>query len=590
MSTARTHYKAIAPPAVNNRPTLAIPIIPDAFELEPPTTRPDEISLTKALQIISSPTSPPALKDLLTAAVAKEITKVTAIYDTLRPISSANPMEENAIRLSSLMFIKFKRDQRVTARLAGCGCDQPVDSYDNISASTSDHQTFALTVAAYYADAVHNNTLSSLTHSDFDVPGAFLNCRLPRSATGGRQVVIKMPHNLPHPLAGKWMEVVGALYGIKQSNHIFELDFAATMAAANFYPPTMRDLPDSTPLDTSTYHYTNPADPSKKCTVIMHVDDGDLLATDPTIAANLKSTLEARYGPLTWNDTSSSFTGTHITRHPSGAVSLDLTDHIIKMLHKSGMDNVPGALTPSNPDLFLPSKDTTPTNKVQYQRIVGDLTHISRVRHDIAKETQHHSRQTQSPTKGDLFKVIRTLRYLKAFPSTAATYYTTEGPILVGHVDASHANHPDGTSTTGLTLTIGSTSAPFYSKSFPQDEVALDPCTAEYYGLTPISRLLLRYRYFLDAIGFPQTAPTPIYVDNLPAIKLALSSTIPRKSRYIHARHHFIRQCIASNLIILRQRNTNNHPPDLHTKSLGPTSHHYLTKLIMNTDAPTSCR
>ena len=582
MSTARAHLSSVAPASVNNRPSSTDPDFSSLdYELHPPTAHPDEINLNAALKIVNSPTADPILRERLTEAIAKEMHKTTTKYDTIRPITASNPIEHDAIRITSLLFIKFKRDGRITARLAGCGNQQPANSFGDISASTSDHITWKCTLAAYYADVQSTNSIDRLIHKDFDVPGAFLNERLPRSATGGKQIIMRLPHNLPHPLAGQWVEVVGALYGLKQSNHLFEVGFAKVMASIGFFPPVVPDHPLSTPLDMSVYHRHDPDDPTKKCTVVMHVDDGQILSTHPPFVDLLKKTLEQRYGPLTWNDVSAQHTGTQITRHHNGAVSLHMTDHIVKTLHKLGMDNVAGALTPSSAQLFR-TTPTVLTDVKQYQRIVGDLIHISRDRPDITKEVQDCSRHSHSPTIEHLRQVVRILRYLKSYPATAATFYTKEGPILCGHVDTAFANQNDGTSTTGLNLSIGSKSAPFFTKSFPQDEPAIDPCTSEYYGLTPITRLLLRFRYYLAAIGFPQTSPTPIYVDNLPALKLAIAIGVPRKSRYMHARHHFIKYCIANNLICLIHRNTNIHSPDLHTKPHGPTSHHYLTALLMN--------
>ena len=586
MAKARRHLQTLTMPAGTTN--TQSDFLPNPHELDPPLMAPDEITLHQALAISASTQADPTLRTKIDDAVALEMTKTTTRFDTLRAITATNPMEPDAWKISSLMFIKFKRDGRVTARLAGCGNQQKPGSYSTTYAATSDHATHALITAAYYAHAIQNRSLSTLIHADFDVPGAFLQERLPRSATGGRQLCLKLPTNLPHPLAGQWCEVVGAIYGLKQSNAIFEAGFKSTMALAGFHPAHSPAYPITSAPDTAVYHYVDPTDPSLKCTVPMHVDDGQVFSTSSAIVTRLRQTLESRYGPLTWNATSTQFTGTTMTRHPSGAIDFDMHKHILKTLLKVGASHLPGASTPCDPTIFLSAHDTTPTNTTQYQGIVGDLTYISRNRHDITKNVHAHARKTQQPTTGDLRKVVRTLRYLKTFPALAARYYTTEGALLYGHVDVSHANQEDGTSTTGMHGTIGSTSAPFFSKVIRQRHVALDPCTAEYYGLTPIAKLMLRYRNLLDAIGFPQPGPTIIFVDNLPALAIAIASNIPMKSRYLHAEHHFIRQCITDKTIALRQRNTNYHSPDLHTKAHGPTSHHFLTSILMNTGAPTN--
>jgi hypothetical protein len=550
--------------------------------------QPGEMSLTAALKHASLPSTDPTVTQQINDAVATEIHKQTEKYDTFRELTHANPMESDAFKVSSLMFIKFKNCGRVTARLAACGNRQPPESYSDTYAPTSDHPTFALTVAAYYANAIATNTVPSLIHAAFDVPGAFLQERLPRSATGGKQLVMRLPHNLPHRLAGKWVEVVGAVYGLKQSNAIFAAGFAKTLATIGFYPAYDPEYGPHTAPDAALFHYADPLHPSLKCTVPMHVDDGQILCTCPLILARLKNTLTKRYGEMTWHDVALQHCGTTITRYPTGAVAFDMTTHIIKMLTKLGMDNIPAALTPSSPSLFRTHSNTTPADPPKYQRVVGDLTYITKNRHDISKNTYVHQTKLQTPTQGDYQNAIRTLRYLKAFPATKSMYHTTEGALLCGHVDASHANQENGTSTTSLTLTIGSTSAPIYTKTFAQDTVALDPCTAEYYGLSPLCKLILRYRNLLAAIGFPQHSPTPIYTDNLPSINIALASNLPRKSRYIDARHHFVREQLQQRKVCLRQRNTNDLGPDLNTKNHGPTLHHHLTSILMNTNAPTT--
>lgn len=579
MKSASTYFQSIKPEGISNK-LHSEPV------LTPPVHSFDEFPLTRALAMANHPSAPQELKTSIDAAVANEMHRVMITFDTLRVIDSTNPMEKDATRVHSLMFIKFKRDGRVTARLAGCGNEQPEDTFDDISASTSDHPTWIATLAAYYAEAIKTGTLDTLVHFDFDITGAFLQERLPRSATGGKQLLVKLPSALPHPLAGQWCEAVGALYGLKQANHIFEVGFAKTMAAIDFYPPAMPNDPSHSATDPSVYNYSDPTDSSKHATINMHVDDGNGFANDPTIVLRLKTHLESRYGAITWNQESKGHTGTNITRHPSGAVSLDLQAHILKMLTKVGMSTIPGALTPSSPDLFYPATDTTPTPIRPYQRLVGDLTHISRIRYDIVKESRQHSKQSSHPTNGDLLRVIRTLRYLKAFPETPANYYTTDGAIMTASVDTAFANQPDGTLKTCISLSIGPDSAPFLFKVLPQSEPAVDPFSSEYFGYFIICKFILRYRYYLESIGFPQTDPTIIYVDNVPAIDLANATSIPRKSRYIHARYHFVRYLQKNKTIEFRPRNTNLHGPDLGTKSPGPTQFHHLARIVMNLDAP----
>ena len=499
-------------------------------------------------------------------------------------LGPAHPVELDAFRVSSLIFIKFKRDGRVTARLAACGNQQVAGSFSESYASTSDHATFACIMAAYYAHQQQTGT--TFTHADFDITGAFLQCALPRTATGGKQLVMRLPDGLNHPLSGQWVEVLGAIYGLKQSNAIFEKDLAACLATIDLIPAHETGTHASTAPDTSVYHYQDPSDPSRRLTLVIHVDDGQVFCTCSHLTDLLKNTLEKRYGAIAWNEQSPQHVGSTITRHSNGAVSLDMAQPITKALHNLGMDDVAPASTPSSPTFFQPATDLAPANQKQFQAVVGTLTYFTRVRHDILKEVSHLQTLASAPTKGDLQKAIRVLQYLKAFPSTPAVYYSPDGPQLCAHVDASHANRPNGRSTSCVYLSIGPHSAPFYSKSYVQEAVALNPASAEYASLdTTNCKLILRYRHLLAAIGFPQLAASPIYTDNQPVIDMASARTIPRASRYFTSATHFIRGEVASGTLKPVKRDTNDHGPDLGTKEHGPRTHHYLTKITMNLDS-----
>jgi hypothetical protein len=561
----------------------------DDFDLEEsPNVRSDEMPLNQALKFAKLPSTDPNVLLQVDAAANREIDKLFVKYDTLREFTPTNPMDSNASLLFSLIFIKFKRDGTITARLAGCGDRQSPDTFgDDIHASTSDHSSWVAIFATYYAAAIKNNTLHLLSHCDFDITGAFLQCRLPRSETGGRQLAIKLPSSLPHRLAGKYVEVVGCLYGLKQSNKIFQKDLANTLAPIGFLPAHEPEHGISSAPDSQVYHFQSPTDPTIKSTLVMHVDDGQIFSFCPIIVELLKSTLELRYGALTWNDVSKQFTGTNITHHPSGAFVLDSKDSILKMLSRVGADNIPTASTPSSPSILLPSSDLTPTDPKRYQSLIGNLQYIHQNRHEIGFPLHILSKKSQSPNKGHLKHVTRIIRYLKGFPDTAPHYYTDEGPILCAHIDAAFANQENGLSTTCIKLSIGSTSAPFLSKTLTQDTVALDPATSEYYALGPEScKLILRYRNLLAAIGYPQLQPTPVFVDNQPAIHLATNPTISRKSRYLLPRQHMVRNCVKDLLLLPTHKNTNLHIADLETKPHGPAIFHFLTKLSMNLEAP----
>jgi hypothetical protein len=198
---AKTYLHTVLPPGLVNT-TRTYDLGDGDYELRPPSQRTDEWGLRAARKHFAND---PAVLEKINDAEASEIARHLEQFQTFRPLSTSNPAEADAFRVSSLIFIKFKRDGRVTARLAACGNQQADDSYSESYASTSDHPTFACILSAYYAHAQSTNT--TLIHDDFDITGAFLQCELPRSATGGKQLLMKLPDALNDSLSWQWFYV-----------------------------------------------------------------------------------------------------------------------------------------------------------------------------------------------------------------------------------------------------------------------------------------------------------------------------------------------------------------------------------------------
>jgi hypothetical protein len=124
-------------------------------------------------------------------------------------------------------------------------------------------------------------------------------------------------------------------------------------------------------------------------------------------------------------------------------------------------------------------------------------------RYDIQKEVIFLAGRAMSPTRSDVHKAIQILRYLKAAPDLGPTFYTTDGVLLVAHVDAAYGVHANGRSQSGFCLSIGRCSAPFFVYAGAQNAcVSLGSMHAEYVSLTEVGKKILEYRYFLDDIGF----------------------------------------------------------------------------------------
>jgi hypothetical protein len=315
------------------------------------------------------------------------------------------------------------------------------------------------------------------------------------------------------------------------------------------------------------------------------VDDGFYVSTCPTLLKELKTLLTTRYGEIDFNDESTGVCGVELTRHADHSCSLSLGKYIRKLLTKAGMDAVPPALCPSI-DIFREDTITqppapappTPVDAEQFQRINGSLVFLLPIRHDIRKEVTYLCSKNSNPTTLDIAKQLHVLRYLKSCPDLGPTFSANptdfpHGVIIIGSSDAAHAVQSNGRSQSAHTISIGNaTNAPFLAHSCDENnDVPLSPCEAEYLSLTRAAKDVMFFRQFASDLGYDQgTKPSTIYQDSKSAINLAIAPQIPRKSRHILIRHHYIRLLHRDGYVLLRHRSTHDLLPDGLTKSLGP--------------------
>ena len=544
--------------SLNNRSTKIIP--------QPPPPRRSEMSIAKAIQQLGP--------ELTRTGIAKEFTKIFDTYQSLKPIAWSD-IEPDAVFLRSQMLMKKKLDDRVTGRLAIDGSRQPSDTYQETFAGTSCTTNRAFILSCVLADSAHHHKLHKLQIGDFDIPGAFLQNRLPRSATGGRQFYTKLPHDIPLDLVPKgtrYAEITGAMYGTKQANAIYDKDFTATIRSAGY---------DATPEDPHTFVKRCPTDATDYLILNTHVDDGQFFSTSIHLTNELETLLKKRYGEdVPFRRESEGICGVRLTRHPNHDVTLDMKKHIMQsVLPKCGMDKLPPALTPSMSNFFDPPSDTTPANATEYLRANGCLIHLLPIRHDIRKEVVHLCTRNKSPTKSDRDKQIHVLRYLKGCPDLGITFSANpdsfpQGVVITGAADTSHACHvADGKSHTAYIICIGTENAPFVAFSSAEPSgIAVSPCESEYVGLSRLAISVVFFRSFAESLGFPQPEPSILYEDNKSAINLTTTPELPKRSRHILQRHHVIRFLYLSRKISPVHQGTHDIIPDGMTKTLGPTA------------------
>ena len=499
-------------------------------------------------------------------AVCNHLDMLINELSTFSLVSEAD-IQSDCVRVYAQLLVKIKADERVTARMAAGGNRQPSSSHGETFAPTASESSSNLILAAY--QALGRQQQLPVETNSFDMSNAFQNTILDK-INFPRQILMLMPDNLPgkyESYSGKWVEVHKAINGLRQANELFDREVRTQMDLAGF----------SASCDPCVYHKQDSANPHLKCSINMHVDDGLSANTCPQFYQDAIKQLTLRWGTLTHQFSNKKlYNGKNITTHSNGVISLSVESYITRVTKELGVAHLPSVSSPSTADLFHPSINTTLADKKLYARFNGCLTHVtSKGRYDVRKESQHLSKSMIAPTEDDMSKMIHVWQYLNCTASMGPVYDNEDGTQLVLHVDTAFGVHSNGASHTGAYLSIGRYNAPIWVMSKQQEDIALSPQASEYFGLSDPLQSLLWHRQLMLDLGFPQER-TIVWEDNIPAINLAYSPQITRKSRYMFVRHHFVRSLVQSKVIKICHVESPDQAADLLTHSPKPSKfkHH----------------
>ena len=124
----------------------------------------------------------------------------------------------------------------------------------------------------------------------------------------------------------------------------------------------------------------------------------------------------------------------------------------------------------------------------------------------------------------------------------------------------------DRRSITGYISYFGS--APISWSSRKQPTVALSTMEAEYMALAKATCEAIWLRKLSSELGIPTNSPTTIFIDNQSAMRFAENPVFHGCSKHIDIRHHFVRERLASNEVILNHCANEENVADMFTKPL----------------------
>lgn len=513
-------------------------------------TKCKEVSLFHATKYISH--------EKLSTACSTEIVKQQALGCLGSVVFRDIDLPSNALSVNAHVLFKEKDDGRFNCRVAGRGDTLPVDPglISFASVCSDGDKMFCLSAMQAHTQIRQED----LNIGDIDVVGAFLRIKRPADAN---RLFLRFPKNFPHFLAGMLLEVFGALYGLIESNRLFDLELTRVLIEdAGF----VNDAVNSP----RTFIKISSADCNLKCICNTHVDDIRTIDNCPELRTCLFNALKARFGDLHENLESHTFTGIELQRYPDRSIVQKQDRYISRVADSVGVAHMATVDMPCQSDFFADSitpEECILADQSLYQSLTGCLVQI-KTRDEIKHLISHLCSKNNLPTEGDYAKAIHLLRYLHSTPGLGRRFQSSSLQLVMW-CDSSFDNLPNGCSIGAYFLSIGHSNAPFHSVA-KSIGVATTPMDAEYINASNGCKSLMHFRYLSEFCGWKQTA-VPVYVDCQTAINLAIAPQISKKSLHLNVKHHYIRECQAAGEIDIVHVFTAEQRANVMTKYLGRT-------------------
>ena len=309
----------------------------------------------------------------------------------------------------------------------------------------------------------------------------------------------------------------------------------------------------------------------------------------------VKGQLQARY-KMKDLGAAKLFIGIEIERdRPRKLITLKQTRYIEQTLQELRMAKCNGISTPLDRTAKLWSKATIEERDMnlkdywhekeadikQYQSIVGKLMYaMICTRPDIAYPVSLLSRFNSAPMASHLTAAMRTIRYLRQTSNYGLTY---NGNILgepQGFSDSDYANDLQfARSTTGYVFTLNGAAISW--KSRRQTTTATASEEAEYMALADTASEATWLRGLHAEIkGIRTPKPLLVRVDNTGAIRRAIDPKYHGRLKHIAVRHHFVRDVVEANKLILQHIPSKDNVADLLTKPLPRDAHEKFMEAI----------
>jgi len=263
--------------------------------------------------------------------------------------------------------------------------------------------------------------------------------------------------------------------------------------------------------------------------------------------------------------------GIKVTRNSHEGIMIDQHTYIKQKLKMFNMNECKEASVPGDINVMLnDSNESSDIN--QYRSIVGSLIYASMTtRPDITHAVNITARYMHNPTTTHMRAALKILRYLSGTTDFGIRYImnndNTNELIITGYCDADWGGDKnDRKSTTGYCVFINNNLISWNTKKQPT--VALSTAEAELMAIVEVVKEVKWMSAVLHELKFIVKKPMIIYSDNQAAGKMAQHDVDHERTKHIDIRHHFIRDEINNNEVIVKWIRTEQQIADIFTKML----------------------
>lgn len=450
-------------------------------------------------------------------------------------IDKANLSEKQlrkVIRSSMFLTEKYTASgqfDKLKSRLVAGGDMQDKTLYDNLSSPTVAQETIMMVLAIA---AIEKRKVTTI-----DITGAYLECEI-----GDDDEVIMTIDPLLATLLAQidpeveqkkdekgviYVKLKKALYGCVQSAKLWYDKLCKVLEQDGY---------KKNDYDECLFNKT---ENGVQCTIAFHVDDLLITCKDTNMVDSLEQMLKENFSAITVNrGNKHSYLAMNMEVSDEG-IRLDMTAYIKKILE--GRTVRKGVHSPATDELFNVIEDGVLLGEEEKKRFHSDVAKLlylaKRTRGQILTAVSHLSGRVMYANEDDKSKLDRVFSYLSNTADEVLKFKSGGAVQPEIYIDASYGVHADGSSRTGMVITMGG--AAIGSWSSKQKLVTKSSTEAEIVALSDGLTNALWMREMVLAQGY-ELAPTKIYEDNQGVIKILKGGRNPKhRTRHLNVRHFF---------------------------------------------------